>query len=275
MKKKSPKTVYYSDELNDDFAGVKRKTIEIPPDFRYIREGFLWKTLSFVVYRLIMTPIAYIYKVLLGVKIVDRSAGRGRTEGCFLYGNHTLLAGDAFIPSLAVFPKKVYVVVGPENLSTKGTKNFLLMSGAVPRPQSIASFKGFNGAIERYISKGNCVSIYPEAHIWHYYTGIRPFLSTSFRYPVKLGAPVFCSTTTFEKRRFLKIPIPKITVYIDGPFYADPSLTLREAEKKLRDQVYETMCENAKKSTYSAIIYRKREETADDLDHVLGQRRDI
>lgn len=35
--------------------------------------------------------------------------------------------------------------------------------------------------------------------------------------------------------------------YIDGPFYPDINLNKKEAQKKLRDIVYEKMCERAKK----------------------------
>lgn len=64
--------------------------------------------------------------------------------------------------------------------------------------------------------------IYPEAHIWPFYTGIRPFPDTSFRYPVQQKLPVFCLTNTYQRRG--KSHIPQIVTYLDGPFYPDAEL---------------------------------------------------
>lgn len=256
----SKKTIYYSDELNDEFAGVKRKGYEVPKNYVYVHKCFLWKAAAFFVYRIIMTPIAYLYcKIKLHLKIVDRTHGRrDKSEGCFLYSNHTLLIGDAFIPSLLMFPKKTYVIVASENLSTKGTRNFLSMSGALPIPKSVIAFRNFNNAIEKRILQNHCIAIYPEAHIWPYYTGIRPFESKSFRYPVKFNVPIYVSTTTFGKRK--KGKTPKVTVYIDGPFYPDGQITPHEAEKKLRDTAYETMLKRSECSSYEFIKYVRTEE---------------
>ena len=99
--------------------------------------------------------------------------------------------------------------------------------------------------------------IYPEAHIWPYYTKIRPFTDMSFRYPVQFDLPVFCFTDTYQKRRFGSKP--KIVTYVDGPFYADKSLSSKEQRKELRDKVYNTMVERAKKSNVEMIHYERKE----------------
>jgi arginine utilization protein RocB len=52
---------------------------------------------------------------------------------------------------------------------------------------------------------------------------------------------------------------PKITVYIDGPFYPETDLRVRDAQKKLRDQIYETMKKRSENSTYERIKYVKKE----------------
>ena len=45
--------------------------------------------------------------------------------------------------------------------------------------------------------------------------------------------------------------------YIDGPFYADASLPVRQQKKMLRDQVYETMKKRAKNNTVVCVRYEK------------------
>ena len=135
--------------------------------------------------------------------------------------------------------------------------------GALPIPDEKAAYRNFNAAIETHIQRKHGVVIYPEAHIWPYYTRIRPFVDTSFTYPSKLSAPVYCFTNTYHLRKPGKEP--KIITYIDGPFYPDPALPLKERRKNLRNQVYAAMCERAKASDYEPVRYIKKE-GADDHD---------
>lgn len=252
---KEKKVIYYSDELNDEFAGVSKPDIDIAEDFVFINKNILWRILSFIAYRIIMKPFAFIYcKLKFHLKVVDNTTKKMK-GGCFLYCNHTLLAGDAFIPNVLRYFKKVYVIVNPENIASKGTKNFILMNGAIPIPKALKPFKNFLKAIERRLLEGNMITIYPEAHIWPYYTKIRHFKSVSFKFPVKFNAPVFVSTTTFQKKKLGKKP--RVTVYLEGPFYADKNLSAKQATDMLCEKVYKTMLKNSKNSTYEHIIYKK------------------
>ncbi len=256
-----PTVIEYENELEDDFAGVTRETIRIGADFPYLHKNPLWNLSAAVVYRGIMTPFAYLYcKCKFRLRIVGREKLKKLEGGYFLYGNHTLLAGDAFVPNLVSFPTRNYVVVGAANLSVKGARNWTQMSGALPIPTELSGMRPFLSAMQTRIEAGHCITVYPEAHIWPYYTGIRPFGAAAFRYPVRFSKPVFCTTVTYSARKRSKTP--RITVYVDGPFFADPSLPTRVQEKALRDAVYGTMCERAKLSTYAPVTYRKKEAAA-------------
>jgi len=238
------KTFYYKDPINDEFSGVgERRKVEVGADFPYIRKNILWRAAAFFVYRIVMTPFAYLYCFLkFRLKIVGKEKLRDyRDRGYFLYGNHTQIPGDAFIHNMITFPKDAYVIVNPDNIAARGTKNLIMMMGAVPTPTTLGSFKGFSAAIEKRISEGHGVVIYPEAHIWPYYTGIRPFPSTSFRYPAGDGAPVFCFTVTYRRSKRGK---PRIVAYIDGPFESHGA-TIRDRQTELREKVYAAMCARA------------------------------
>ena len=252
--------IYYRDEQHDEFSGIDRKPYEIDATYPYLRKNLIWKLAEFLVYRVIMTPFAYLYcKLKFHARICNRKVLRQASrQGLFLYGNHTLKAWDAFFPSLVSFPRKTKVVVNSDNLSVPLTRRWIEMSGAVPVPTKLSGMRSFLNALEKSVLLGHSIQIYPEAHIWPYYTGIRSFPSSSFRYPVRFDAPVFCTTTTFQAPKHGKTP--RVTVYVDGPFYADSHLTDREKEHQLRDRVYQTMCERAKKSSYEPIRYVKKED---------------
>ena len=108
------------------------------------------------------------------------------------------------------------------------------------------------------LEQKHCVSIYPEAHLWPYYTGIRQFPETSFKFPVNENKPSFTITTTYQKRKHRKKP--RVTLFVDGPFWPDKTLSKKERAKKLHDEIYNTMVERSKNSTYDYVIYKKADE---------------
>ena len=84
----------------------------------------------------------------------------------------------------------------------------------------------------------------------------------SFTYPVKLDAPVYVATTTYQRRRFGKRP--RTTVYLEGPVGDDTGLTRRERKQALCDGVASLMqaCA-AKESRYAYVTYLPAEEKDD------------
>ena len=129
--------------------------------------------------------------------------------------------------------------------------------GALPLPDDRGAMKHFLEALTWHTDCGDCIMIYPEAHIWPFYTGIRPFPDTSFRYPVQQKLPVFCLTNTYQRRG--KSHIPQIVTYLDGPFYPDAELPAKLQKTQLRDQVYEAMGKRAKNSNMEMIRYIKKD----------------
>lgn len=252
------KTIYYSDELNDDFSPVRKEPVKIDGDYKYINNNFFWKLGAFIVYRIIIFPFAFFYsKLKFNIKIINKKLIKPfKRKNYFLYGNHTQIPGDAFFPNLISYPKRNYVVVNSENVSTKGTKNLMMMMGAFPLPDTISATKNFIKSLDIRCKQNAAITIYPEAHIWPYYTDIRPFESNSFRYPIKYTAPTFSFTITYKKRKYRKTP--KIIMYIDGPFYPDKNLDLKQQEKDLRDKVYSKMKERVKLNTCEIIKYVKK-----------------
>ena len=254
--------IYYTSE-DEEVAGIVRNTITIDGDYEYIKKNSIWNLSCFFIYRIIMVPFAWLYtKIKFGHRIKNKKVlKKVKDAGYFMYGNHTLFGGDAFIPNVINMPKKTYTVVHPDNLSKKGLKTFLEMNGAIPTPTTPKATKNFIEAIEKRVTERSVVQIYPEAHVWPFYTKIRPFKNGSFRYPVKFEEATFCFTNTFHKKRFSKKP--KVITYIDGPFYPDKNLPFKEQEKQLQEMVFNAMTERAKLTTYEYVKYIKKEKTND------------
>ena len=107
------------------------------------------------------------------------------------------------------------------------------------------------------MQKKSSITIYPEAHIWPYYTKIRPFKDVSFKYPVQLNVPAFCFTNTYQSYGKNNDKI-KIVTYIDGPFYSNKELPQKQSQKELRDRIYNCMVERSKNSNIEHIKYIKK-----------------
>lgn len=254
---KKDRVIYYKDEENDDFAGTNINTSVVDESYKYINDGLLWNTASNVLYYIIAAPVAWLYtKVKFATKIKNKKVLKSVKGGYFLFSNHTLMAGDAFHPSIIGLNKKTHIVVGPDTVSIKGLKNVVSMLGAVPLPTTFGAAKNYLDAIKTLYEKGRVIAIYPEAHIWPYCSFIRPFKKGSCRYPVELDAPSFISVTTYQKRRFSNRP--KATIYLSGPYYRDTSLSKVEAERKLRLHLQAEMKKIMKEhNTYEYIKYIK------------------
>lgn len=55
--------------------------------------------------------------------------------------------------------------------------------------------------------------------------------------------------------------------YIDGPFFPDESLPVRQRQQNLRDQVYRCMVERSRESDFEFIEYRRKTEDHDGLSN--------
>ena len=250
--------IYYHDELNDEFspAVITPKTID--GSYLYDRSKGIHRLLRIFWYAGVAPIPAFLYRKLkFRHKIIGREKlKKHQKDAIFLYGNHTQPIGDAVIPSFIRYP--AYVIVHPNNVSMPYLGRVTPYMGALPLPDDMAATKNFVATIKQKVEKKRAIFIYPEAHIWPYYTGIRPFGADAFLYPIKYNTPVYAFTNTYQKRRHGDKP--QLITYIDGPFYPDEALPPRTRRERLRDQVYETMVERSKLSDCVVIEYRKAEE---------------
>lgn len=254
------KVVYYDDEANDDFAGTNIQKCVVDETFPFIHKGRLWRGCAFFLYYFVAFPLVWLFmRGILGVRFVNRKAMKeDKCRSYFLYGNHTGFI-DAFTPNLLSFPRRNYIIVGADTVSIKGLRNIVQMFGALPIPTQFRGMREFMRAVGEAHNQGN-ITVYPEAHIWPYFTGVREFPDTSFAYPVKHKAPVFAFFTAYTKPKGLLSFLRKanITVYVSDPIFPEPGLTDREAKKDLRDKVYRFMVEKSSLSDYEVIRYIPR-----------------
>lgn len=255
---KVQKIIYYKDELNDEFSEAQITPRVIDENYKYIHKNVIWNACAFLLQNVLSLPIKFLYaKLKFRHKIIGKEKLKEyRKQGYFIYGNHTQAFADTFLISNIVYPKRNFIIVNPENVSMKFLGNVVQMFGAIPIPSNKGAMKNFLETIEKRVNKGYSITIYPEAHIWPYYTKIRPFKSVSFKYPIKLNKPVFCVTNTYQRYGKNNDKV-QIISYVDGPFFPDEGLTKKETQENLRNKVYEKMVEESKNSNIEVIKYEK------------------
>lgn len=256
---KLKKLIYYSTE-NDEVVNFKSKPIKIDEKYKYLNSNILYKFFAWIVYRVFATPIAFIYfKFVKRIKFHNTAIlKKFRKGGYFIYANHTNQYADGFCPHLICFPKKPHIICNPDNISLFIIGKFNKMCGAIPMPTTINAMKNFNLAIEKVLKQNNPIVIYPEAHLWPYYTKIRNFPATSFRFPVMFNKPVFTFTTVYIQRKPNKKA--RTEIYVDGPFYPPVNTTEKEKQEELKNAVYNNLVFHARKNNYEHISYIRRKD---------------
>lgn len=250
---------YYGDETEEDFAGSRNLTRERHVNGRYrYSHGILWRAASWFLYRCAATPVAYCWcRHRFGVRIKNRRALRGLEGGYFLYGNHTMSAGDAFLPTLLTFPRRCDIVVGGEAVSLPVVRTLVPMLGGIPLASTTLAARNFIRTLSDRIDDGRAVVIYPEAHIWPYYNGIRDFPDSSFAYPLRLGVPAVGFTVTYRRRKLFPKAHPHITVTLSDPIMPGDVENRTELRNLIHDFMTDTV---AREGSVAYIHYEKKPE---------------
>lgn len=243
-KQREKEVVYYSNEIEQDFSGMNIQKIPMKSEYKYYSKNPIYNFFVKIFCVVIVVPAMYILnKIRYRPKYINRKAlKKVKGNGYYIYGNHTIPLDPTMDAVFAEPFKRSIVVASQETFSISPLLNPIIRAvGGIPIPNKNddVMFEGYKNCMSYHIRKKHNIIIYPEAHIWRYYNDIRHFKSGSFRYPVMDNAPIFTFTKTFKKPKFRKIP--KVIVYISGPFYPDTSLPFEEAVNKLRDDAYNSM----------------------------------
>ncbi len=253
------KIVWYTDERTEDFASTRDK-IRVEPvteDYPYHRPDPVWHVLSFLVHRVFAVVVLFPFmKLGMGMRIRNRKALRKIRSGFFLYGNHTQDIADAYLPTFTGFPRKVNILVGDAAVSIPFVKHLVPLLGGIPLPSTVHAYKPFLQEMERRIRRHQAVAVFPEAHIWPWYNGIRDYPDTSFAYPFRFNVPAVGFVVTYRQRKIFRNGKPLVTVTLSDPIYPSDCSGRRD----MRDRVYSFMRDTAEKEhSYAYIEYRKKE----------------
>jgi len=229
-------TIVVKDAAEADFGTASRhvEPRTIDQGYRYTGHGWAWWVASALLYWVVAPVVVFTILAIYGVRFTNRAAVR-RAGGVYLYANHSHWT-DSLLPYALAWPRRAYIVAGPTAVSIPFVRHIVGMLGGVPLNTTPAGKETFRAFLAGVVAKGHPVGIYPEAHEWPYYTGIRDFSARSFTYPVRTGAPVLPYVVTYRARRWRKNRPPKLTVTVGEVIppsvwegTADPKQVARDA----------------------------------------------
>ena len=243
------------DPASDDF-GVPGQHIrpQVVDEHYCYHHNWWWRLLSAFIYYIVAPLPVHIMGWAHGLRFRNRAALR-KAGGCYLYCNHTHWL-DAVIPYLVSFPRRAYVVAGPTAFSIPVLRQLVALLGGVPLNTTPAGKMAFREAIGQAVKRGDRVAIYPEAHEWPYYNGIRPFPPYAFTYPVHDEAPVVAGVVTYRRRRFFSKRAPHLTLTLSEPITPADWQGAADPKTALRDTVHDFMCDTARQqASYAWVEY--------------------
>ena len=261
---KDERVFYYASEEDDPIKTDEQESkveVGLPKGYEFIPKSPLVKLYSALLFQLFKLFGQYYERGYWQVKFYGREKlKKVHGMGYVLYANHTNPFHDVFGPALAA-DRRIFTIISPVNLKVPGIGKVLPYIGGLPLGKTPEEKKAFNDAVDERLRQRKCLVIYPEAHVWPYATKVRKFPAgdRSFKYAVRNNLPIFTMTTTYHKRKDRKRgDLPRMDVYVDGPFYSDPKKTEDENRADLARKAYDSMVKYSKKNSYEYFQYRPK-----------------
>lgn len=260
---KKTKTIYWSDEVNDDFDEVGLSRPAVPEGYKYKRTNVINNFFSAIFYHGIAKPVMGFYCFIKGIKVKGRRNLKAlKGQGAYIYSNHTAISDVfKFQSYVFFFGRRVNILGYSDSLTMPIVRNMERALGYLPVPLKgdVKNLIALSDACDFYIKKRQYVLIYPEAHIWPYYTKIRNFPEGSFNYPARHMSPVVPVVTTWRKPLIGKKP--KQTMYIGEPIFPMEDKDANTNREYLHKATLEAMIKLSNSvGQYEYIKYIKKED---------------
>ena len=261
---KEERVFYYTSEEDDPIkTDEQEKKVEVglPEGYEFIPKHWWTRVYSAVLFRVFWIFGQWYERRYWQAKFYGREKLKeAKGKGYVIYANHTNPFHDVFGPAIMA-NRRIFTIISPVNLKVPGIGKFLPLIGGLPLGKTKEEKQAFNDAVDKRLSQKKALVVYPEAHVWPYATKARKFPAgdKSFKYATRNNLPIFTMTTTYHKRRDRKHgDLPRMDVYLEGPFWPDTNKTEEQNRAKLAKEAYDSMVKCSKKNAYEYFKYIKK-----------------
>ena len=186
--------------------------------YKYIRKNPFYILGAGILRFLALLVLPLWLKPYTHYKIVGRQNLQGlRKKGVVIISNH-VHATDSPLVATRIFGwgRKVRIVTLSENMDIPVAGDLIRALGGLPIGDTVGGMKKFRQTIDKLLRNKKPVLFFPEAALWPYYRGIRPFHKGAFMFSAKNNAPILPIISTFTTRKNGK---QKMIVNILPPIY--------------------------------------------------------
>ena len=219
---------------------------DIDENYNFVNKNIFFRFFSFILRCIavfFMGPwIKHRYKLeIIGkenIKLVKR-------KGVIVTVNHVHNFDNLLVGTRILNKRKCYFITLKDNINMPIVGFFLRSLGGIPIPSNLKAMPSFERSINQLLNKKKAIIICPEASLWPYYRGVRPFKKGAFRFAVNNSTPVLPVVISF-RRKLRKKHAKKgkekykyfFTVHIGKPLEADTTLEKRKQAVELTNRTY-------------------------------------
>ncbi|HNX16371.1 MAG TPA: lysophospholipid acyltransferase family protein [Bacilli bacterium] len=181
-----------------------------------------------------------------GLKVKGRKNLRGNHAGEIKNGfittcNH-VFDWDYLCVRTAMFPKRSYYLAWINNHNSKLGK-LMRVTGSIPIPHMYEGMRKFDHDIKRLFIDKRWLHVYPEASMWYYEEGIRPFKNGTFSIAYDNQVPVIPLAISYRPARGIcklwkRHGYPCVTISIGEPQWPNFTLDRRDSITDLNERVH-------------------------------------
>ena len=221
----------FFNDLEDD---PPSKTL-MPKDVDYLKKRLSSKIKNFFCRR-IVKKMLYKFAVDQQVTVEGIENLQNLKTGAILTTNHFHYFDSApviYAVKNSKIKKKMYIVIREGNYQFNGLFGFLLRNYyTFPLSSNMQTTINLNKAIDKVLSKGELVLVYPEQALWWKYKKPRAYRVGAYRWAIRNNVPVIPCFTTMEDMDKIDpedgLYVQKFTLHIGKPIYADKNLTAKD-----------------------------------------------
>ncbi len=198
---------------------VKKNRVLVDENYRYESKNPFYRLYSTLIWLFAHLAIPIWGKLWVRHKIKGRKNLRGlRRQSVIFVANHVHVMDAPLICASTTRSKKVRIVSLSENANIPVASHFLKCLGLVPLGDTFGGMRNFNNHINELIDKRKNILFFPEAALWSYYEGLRPFHKGAFVFSAKRNVPVVPMVYTFQKKPHRRV---RLVLNIGKPIYPE------------------------------------------------------
>ena len=204
------------------------------------------QTLIRILMYLIVFPLNYIR---LGFRVKGRENLKKYRDvidkGIISCSNHVHMWDYISIMN-AVKPKRTNVLCWAPDVSGENGP-LIRLTGGIPIPEGdLRATAVYVREVQRLLSEGGWLQIYPEGSMWEYYAPIRPFKHGASFFACRFDKPILPMGFSYREpgwvRKHIFHQIALFTLTIGEPLYPDQSLGKAEREEDLTKRCHAEIC---------------------------------